>query len=98
MEQCARITDTSIFGKCHDKIDPTSYVMDCRTESMGCAFGGDCQCLCTSVARYARDCCMAHGICPQWRDRYFCRKFDPEKILLALKSTNLLSNCLDPSF
>ncbi len=73
IEKCSKLQDPQIFGECHPHIDPSLYVMDCRIEAMGCAFGGDCECLCTAVARYARDCCMLHSVCVPWRDRYFCR-------------------------
>ena len=73
-KSCSKIKDKNIFGECHEKIDPTSFYDDCKADSVFCDRGGDCECLCTAVARYARMCCNEHNICPSWRDEDFCRQ------------------------
>ena len=32
------------------------------------------RCMCTAIARYARECCNEHNLCPSWREEEFCRK------------------------
>ncbi|XP_075252382.1 mucin-6-like isoform X2 [Convolutriloba macropyga] len=69
---CSKLKDDKIFGECHEKINPDSYYDDCVADSVFCDRGGDCGCMCTAIARYARECCNEHNLCPSWREEEFC--------------------------
>ncbi|XP_063716118.1 SCO-spondin-like [Symsagittifera roscoffensis] len=71
-KQCGKLHDDDIFGQCHEKINPDSYYDECVADSVFCDQGGDCECMCTAIARYARQCCNEHNICASWRDEDFC--------------------------
>ena len=59
-KQC-NVINRPIFEKCHDVVDPRPYYEACYHDACGCNSGGDCECLCTAVAAYARS-CSAQGI------------------------------------
>uniref|UniRef100_A0A8D0FU78 Otogelin like n=1 Tax=Strix occidentalis caurina TaxID=311401 RepID=A0A8D0FU78_STROC len=48
------------------QIDVTSFVKNCHTDTCNCNLGGDCECLCTSIAAYAHKCCQ-QGAAIHWR-------------------------------
>lgn len=58
---------------CVFKVDPGPYFDSCVRDSCACDTGGDCECLCTAVAAYAKACNKA-GTCIAWRTPKFCRK------------------------
>lgn len=60
---------------CVFKVDPGPYFDSCVRDSCACDSGGDCECLCTAVAAYAKACNEA-GACIKWRTPKFCRMCD----------------------
>jgi hypothetical protein len=53
------------------QIDVTSFVKNCHEDTCNCNLGGDCECLCTSVAAYAYKCCQ-EGVSIHWRSPTVC--------------------------
>ncbi|OBS81815.1 hypothetical protein A6R68_24195, partial [Neotoma lepida] len=52
-------------------IDVTSFAKNCHEDTCNCNLGGDCECLCTSVAAYAYKCCQ-EGVPVHWRSPTVC--------------------------
>ncbi|KAM6950303.1 mucin-2-like [Lycodopsis pacificus] len=71
--QCSIITSVT-FQSCHSQVDPGPYYDSCVRDSCACDTGGDCECLCTAVATYAKACNEA-GACVQWRTPKLCPIF-----------------------
>nr|XP_014353176.1 PREDICTED: mucin-2 [Latimeria chalumnae] len=59
------------FQDCRNMVDSTPYFDSCVHDSCACDEGGDCECLCTTVASYAAACKDA-GICVNWRTPEIC--------------------------
>uniref|UniRef100_A0AAZ1XZW9 VWFD domain-containing protein n=1 Tax=Oreochromis aureus TaxID=47969 RepID=A0AAZ1XZW9_OREAU len=72
-KQCSIIMSVT-FKSCHSKVDPGPYFDSCVRDSCACDTGGDCECLCTAVAAYAKACNKA-GTCIAWRTPKFCPMF-----------------------
>ncbi|XP_047219340.1 mucin-5B-like [Girardinichthys multiradiatus] len=72
-KQCSIIT-SSTFQSCHSNVDPGPYYDSCVRDSCACDTGGDCECLCTAVAAYAKACNTA-GACISWRTPKMCPIF-----------------------
>uniref|UniRef100_A0A3Q1C736 Uncharacterized protein n=1 Tax=Amphiprion ocellaris TaxID=80972 RepID=A0A3Q1C736_AMPOC len=72
-KQCSIITSTT-FQSCHSQVDPGPYYDSCVRDSCACDNGGDCECLCTAVAAYAKACNQA-GACIKWRTPNLCPVF-----------------------
>uniref|UniRef100_A0A8C9X587 VWFD domain-containing protein n=1 Tax=Sander lucioperca TaxID=283035 RepID=A0A8C9X587_SANLU len=72
-KQCSIITSVT-FQSCHPKVDPGPYFDSCVRDSCACDTGGDCECLCTAVAAYAKACNEA-GACIKWRTPKLCPIF-----------------------
>ncbi|XP_039218871.1 otogelin-like protein [Crotalus tigris] len=62
---------SDIFASCRTVIDVTSFVKNCHTDTCNCNLGGDCECLCTSIAAYAHKCCQ-QGVVIHWRSPSLC--------------------------
>ncbi|KAM4618065.1 mucin-5B-like [Discoglossus pictus] len=62
---------SDVFASCHVKVDPIPYYDSCVSDSCGCTEGGDCECLCTSLAAYAAA-CRKRNICISWRTPDIC--------------------------
>ena len=62
---------SNVFVRCHSVVDPTKYYQRCVHDSCGCDRGGDCECLCTSIAAYGTACTHA-GVSIQWRSQANC--------------------------
>ncbi|KAM7128570.1 LOW QUALITY PROTEIN: otogelin-like protein [Ciconia maguari] len=69
-KECS-ILYSDIFAPCHNVIDVTSFVKNCHTDTCNCNLGGDCECLCTSIAAYAHKCCQ-QGAVIHWRSPSLC--------------------------
>ncbi|TSL75303.1 Otogelin-like protein [Bagarius yarrelli] len=54
---------SDVFASCHN--------VNCLTDTCNCNRGGDCECLCTSIAAYAHKCCQ-HGVTVHWRSPTVC--------------------------
>ncbi|XP_074481538.1 mucin-5B-like [Sebastes fasciatus] len=72
-KQCSIITSVTFQG-CHSQVDPGPYYDSCVRDSCACDSGGDCECLCTAVATYAKICNEA-GACVKWRKPKLCPIF-----------------------
>eukprot|EP00064_Thunnus_orientalis_P016582 superscaffoldBa00003318_g16648 len=72
-KQCSIITSVT-FTSCHSQVDPGPYFDSCVRDSCACDTGGDCECLCTAVAAYAKACNEA-GACVKWRTPKLCPIF-----------------------
>ncbi|OXB73916.1 UNVERIFIED_CONTAM: hypothetical protein H355_008111, partial [Colinus virginianus] len=67
------VRNAQVFGDSWvlGQIDVTSFVKNCHTDTCNCNLGGDCECLCTSIAAYAHKCCQ-HGAVIHWRSPSLC--------------------------
>eukprot|EP00075_Anas_platyrhynchos_P020781 XP_027310034.1 otogelin-like protein isoform X2 [Anas platyrhynchos] len=74
-KECS-ILYSDVFAPCRNVIDVTSFVKNCHTDTCNCNLGGDCECLCTSIAAYAHKCCQ-QGAVIHWRSPSLCA-FDCE--------------------
>eukprot|EP00057_Strongylocentrotus_purpuratus_P019746 XP_011674220.1 PREDICTED: SCO-spondin-like [Strongylocentrotus purpuratus] len=52
---CALIKQ-SLFAACHNVVDPQSYYENCVMDTCACNRGDDCECLCTAITAYAKEC------------------------------------------
>ncbi|XP_019623670.1 PREDICTED: uncharacterized protein LOC109469577 [Branchiostoma belcheri] len=68
--KCA-IIKSELFRTCHYEVPYQDYYERCVFDACGCDSGGDCECLCTSVATYAQECNL-HGVHVHWRSQEFC--------------------------
>ncbi|KAK0088266.1 hypothetical protein PV326_004912 [Microctonus aethiopoides] len=69
-EKCG-ILKSELFNLCHSEVDITPFIQRCIFDTCGCDAGGDCECLCTSLAAYAHE-CNIHGIPIRWRSQELC--------------------------
>uniref|UniRef100_A0A8C6XA91 VWFD domain-containing protein n=1 Tax=Naja naja TaxID=35670 RepID=A0A8C6XA91_NAJNA len=69
-KQCS-IINSPVFAACHNKVYRMSYYESCVRDSCGCDSGGDCECMCDTIAVYAKACLDA-GVCIDWRTPDFC--------------------------
>ncbi|NWI10836.1 OTOGL protein, partial [Crypturellus soui] len=69
-KECS-ILYSDVFAPCRNVIDVTSFVKNCHTDTCNCNLGGDCECLCTSIAAYAHKCCQ-QGAAIHWRSPALC--------------------------
>lgn len=56
------------------QVDVDKYYNDCVFDTCGCNRGGDCECLCTAVSAYVRE-CNEEGIHIRWRGAGICGEF-----------------------
>ena len=52
----------------------TWFYRNCLIDTCNCNRGGDCECLCTSIAAYAHKCCQ-QGVTIHWRSPSVCREY-----------------------
>uniref|UniRef100_A0ABM5GFJ0 Otogelin-like protein isoform X4 n=1 Tax=Pogona vitticeps TaxID=103695 RepID=A0ABM5GFJ0_9SAUR len=69
-KECS-ILYSDVFAPCRNVIDVTSFVKNCHTDTCNCLLGGDCECLCTTIAAYAHKCCQ-QGAVIYWRSPSLC--------------------------
>ncbi|XP_015484710.1 otogelin-like protein isoform X4 [Parus major] len=69
-KECS-ILYSDLFAPCRNVIDVTSFIKNCHTDTCNCNLGGDCECLCTSIAAYAHKCCQ-QGAVIHWRSPLLC--------------------------
>uniref|UniRef100_A0A7N8X403 Otogelin-like n=1 Tax=Mastacembelus armatus TaxID=205130 RepID=A0A7N8X403_9TELE len=78
--ECALLY-SDVFAPCHNMVDVAWFYRNCLTDTCNCNRGGDCECLCTSIAAYAHKCCQ-QGITIHWRSPsvcpYDCEYFNQE--------------------
>lgn len=67
-------SDDNPFNPCIAKLDPAdihkSYV-ECLYDACSCDKGGDCECLCSSLAAFA-ELCIKVGVAVKWRTQHRC--------------------------
>ncbi|KAM8939211.1 mucin-5B-like [Pelodytes ibericus] len=63
-----------VFAPCHAKVSPIPFYDSCVSDACSCTEGGDCECLCTSLAAYAAA-CGRNNICIAWRTPDLCPLF-----------------------
>ena len=68
---CEEIKTNPAFAKCHATVNPDDHVKACEQETCKCKYGGDCNCFCSAVAAYVRE-CNRLGISFKWRREGFC--------------------------
>ncbi|XP_060891259.1 otogelin-like protein [Labrus mixtus] len=68
--ECALLY-SDVFAPCHNVVDVAWFYRNCLTDTCNCNRGGDCECLCTSIAAYAHKCCQ-QGITIHWRSPSVC--------------------------
>ncbi|KAJ8003132.1 hypothetical protein DPEC_G00166200 [Dallia pectoralis] len=68
--ECALLY-SDVFTPCHNVVDVSWFYRNCLTDTCNCNRGGDCECLCTSIAAYAHTCCQ-HGVTVVWRNPSVC--------------------------
>ncbi|XP_061578769.1 otogelin-like protein [Cololabis saira] len=68
--ECA-VLYSDVFAPCHNVVDVAWFYKNCLTDTCSCNRGGDCECLCTSIAAYAHKCCQ-QGVTIHWRSPSVC--------------------------
>ncbi|KAM3870575.1 otogelin-like protein [Diretmus argenteus] len=68
--ECALLY-SDVFAPCHNVVDVAWFYRNCLTDTCNCNRGGDCECLCTSIAAYAHKCCQ-QGVTIHWRSPNVC--------------------------
>ncbi|XP_026031824.1 otogelin-like protein isoform X3 [Astatotilapia calliptera] len=68
--ECALLY-SDVFAPCHNVVDVAWFYRNCLTDTCNCNRGGDCECLCTSIAAYAYKCCQ-QGVTIHWRSPSVC--------------------------
>lgn len=63
-----------ILVVCTLQVDVAWFYRNCLTDTCNCNRGGDCECLCTSIAAYAHKCCQ-QGVTIRWRSPSVCREY-----------------------
>lgn len=66
------------------------FYRNCLTDTCNCNRGGDCECLCTSIAAYAHKCCQ-QGVTIHWRSPSVCREYKHTHIQTSAHSTLVYS-------
>uniref|UniRef100_A0A667Z3U8 Otogelin like n=1 Tax=Myripristis murdjan TaxID=586833 RepID=A0A667Z3U8_9TELE len=72
--ECALLY-SDVFAPCHNVVDVAWFYRNCLTDTCNCNRGGDCECLCTSIAAYAHKCCQ-QGVTIHWRSPSVCQLGD----------------------
>ena len=68
------ILHSPVFDPCHSVVSVMQYYDACVWDSCGCNRGGDCECLCTAVSAYVRQ-CNIEGVPIKWRAQSHCRTY-----------------------
>ncbi|XP_078390985.1 SCO-spondin-like [Cetorhinus maximus] len=68
-EDSCQILRSTVFEPCHDLVELEPFYSLCLSDVCGCA--GSTECLCGSVAAYARVCAQ-EGLLLEWRKNNFC--------------------------
>ncbi|KAM4705238.1 SCO-spondin-like [Rhinophrynus dorsalis] len=69
-KQCGILLQ-SLFAACHQEVPCQQYYDWCVYDACGCDSGGDCECLCTSIATYIEE-CNQRGVYIRWRTQDLC--------------------------
>ncbi|GAB1608829.1 hypothetical protein Ahia01_001167400, partial [Argonauta hians] len=74
IESCKVIKYDRVFALCRALLPDSvveEYYDDCLHDSCGCHLGGDCKCMCTSIANFASK-CTTIGVVIRWRNKNRC--------------------------
>eukprot|EP00079_Xenopus_tropicalis_P034855 XP_017948626.1 PREDICTED: mucin-2 [Xenopus tropicalis] len=64
---CSKVKDSdSIFGTCHDTVDPNEYYKRCMSDTCSCSRSDIC--MCAAMSSYARACAAKGKILWGWRN------------------------------
>ena len=69
-ENC-KVLKSETFAACAEVVDVVPFHDNCLKSACSCSRGGDCECLCASIAAYARACALA-GQAVRWRNENLC--------------------------
>ena len=69
-ENC-KVLKSATFAECASVVNVIPYYDACVKSACSCSRGGDCECLCASIAAYARTCALA-GYAVRWRNENLC--------------------------
>ncbi|XP_076369994.1 hemocytin-like isoform X2 [Tachypleus tridentatus] len=70
LKKCG-ILKSPVFQTCHIKVPLEPYYRRCVFDTCACDTGGDCECMCTSIAAYAHE-CTSQGVMVLWRSQELC--------------------------
>ncbi|XP_055874447.1 SCO-spondin-like isoform X3 [Biomphalaria glabrata] len=73
-ELCSVIATSETFQGCRQTMPESNikrYVSDCEENACTCDKGGDCECLCDSIAHFAST-CSDLGFPSHWRSQHLC--------------------------
>uniref|UniRef100_T1GF21 VWFD domain-containing protein n=1 Tax=Megaselia scalaris TaxID=36166 RepID=T1GF21_MEGSC len=65
----AYLTDSNIFGKCENIVNPENYVKSCKMDMCECPGG---MCFCDSITAYVHECEKMGVVLPNWRNLTKC--------------------------
>ncbi|XP_066228758.1 mucin-5B-like isoform X1 [Saccopteryx leptura] len=89
---CEELLSSAVFLGCTPLVDPGSYVQACRQDLCLCQHTADpAQCICHTLAEYARQCAHAGGLPPDWRGPDLC----PQTCPLNMQYRECGSPCTD---
>jgi len=69
-ENC-KVIKSQAFSECAEVVNNIPYYDACLKSACTCHRGGECECLCASIAAYARACALA-GYAVRWRNENLC--------------------------
>ncbi|XP_030829869.1 SCO-spondin-like [Strongylocentrotus purpuratus] len=70
MRQCS-VIKSDVFKPCFSQVSYLPYYAKCVYDSCACDSGGDCECLCSAISAYAKE-CTAQGVPIKWRTNDLC--------------------------
>ncbi|CAM5082052.1 unnamed protein product [Eretmochelys imbricata] len=71
MERCQLLRTSSVFSKCHHRVDPEVFIGLCEEDMCRCA--QDLHCHCPTFLEYARSCAQQGVIVDGWPNDSSCR-------------------------
>ncbi|XP_029767525.1 von Willebrand factor [Terrapene carolina triunguis] len=71
MERCQLLRTSSVFSKCHHRVDPELFIGLCEEDMCTCA--QDMHCHCPTFLEYARSCAQQGVIVDGWPNDSSCR-------------------------
>ena len=74
-EKLCSVIETDMFAPCFQKIPVGGYKAMCMKDVLHCNYNKRSDCICNSLALYARSCELNANITLTWRSSSVCRKF-----------------------
>uniref|UniRef100_A0A8D0LCC8 von Willebrand factor n=1 Tax=Sphenodon punctatus TaxID=8508 RepID=A0A8D0LCC8_SPHPU len=75
MDSCQLLRTSSVFSKCHHRVDPDQFIGLCEEDMCTCA--PDVKCRCPAFLEYARSCAQEGVILEGWPTDSMCRPTCP---------------------